>query len=104
MHDIVQGLLQDQLRAVVWQQCRPGGAVPERPIRAPPIDEQLAQHKVRAIELDAWPDPDGGRFKCNAIRRFFRIGNYVDSDPAMSQPGFKVRLSVFKCTPLLHAP
>jgi hypothetical protein len=56
----------------------------------PPIDEQLAQHKVRSIELDAWPDPDGGRFKCNAIRRFFLLGNYVDKDPAMNKPGLKV--------------
>lgn len=57
----------------------------------PPIDTQLEQHNVRAIELDAWPDEQGGKFRCNAVRRFFRLGNYVDSLPEMSQPGFKVR-------------
>lgn len=52
---------------------------------------QLRDSNVRSIELDAWPDPDGGKFKCNAVRRFFRLGDYVDDSPEMSQPGFKVR-------------
>lgn len=56
----------------------------------PPLKEQLEQYKVRAIELDAWPDPEGGRFRCNAVRRFFLLGDYIDNDPSMAKPGFKV--------------
>ena len=38
----------------------------------PPLEQQLQSLRVRAIELDVWDDPEGGRFRCNPVAQIFR--------------------------------
>jgi hypothetical protein len=49
---------------------------------------QLAQQDVRGLELDLWPDPQGGLYANPLVRR--RLGLGPLPDPAWRQPGTKV--------------
>ena len=43
---------------------------------------------MRAIELDVWADPQGGKFLNPGLP--IALGVQVPDDPAMHEPGFKV--------------
>jgi hypothetical protein len=53
-----------------------------------PLTEQFDELGVRAIELDVWADPDGGKYAQPALPA--SLGVTVADDPAMREPGFKV--------------
>lgn len=53
-----------------------------------PLPEQFDQLGVRAIELDVWADPQGGKFLKPGLP--IALGVQVPDDPAMHEPGFKV--------------
>lgn len=52
------------------------------------LARQLADQDVRGIELDLWPDPQGGLYAEPLIRR--RLGLGPLPDPAWREPGHKV--------------
>lgn len=49
---------------------------------------QFAEQRVRGIELDVFPDPDGGLYADPLVRR--AAGLPAPADPAWHRPGFKV--------------
>jgi hypothetical protein len=53
-----------------------------------PLTEQFDDLGVRAIELDVWADPEGGRYAAPAFPA--SVGVVIPDDPAMRAPGFKV--------------
>jgi hypothetical protein len=53
-----------------------------------PITQQLEDQNVRSLELDLFPDPQGGLYTYPLIRRL--TGQGPLTDPAMAQPGIKV--------------
>ena len=53
-----------------------------------PIPQQLADQNIRGIELDLFPDPDGGLYKHPLIRKL--TGKGPLTDPEMAKPGIKV--------------
>ncbi len=53
-----------------------------------PLADQLEDQGVRSLELDLYPDPDGGLYAEPAVRR--ALGSGPLDDPAWSQPGIKV--------------
>ncbi|PYE19361.1 calcium-dependent phosphoinositide phospholipase C [Williamsia limnetica] len=54
----------------------------------PPLDVQLGEQRVRGVELDLYPDPDGGRYRYPSARRWRRRGPRTES--LWNEPGFKV--------------
>jgi hypothetical protein len=57
-----------------------------------PLDQQLEVQSVRGLELDLYPDPDGGRYRYPLARRWRGRGPRRES--YWAEPGFKV----------MHAP
>ncbi|WP_020108529.1 Ca2+-dependent phosphoinositide-specific phospholipase C [Nocardia sp. 348MFTsu5.1] len=57
-----------------------------------PLDRQLTDQHVRGIELDVYPDPEGGRYAWPLARRW--RGRGPRPEPLWGRPGFKV----------MHAP
>ena len=57
-----------------------------------PLDQQLRDQNVRGIELDVYPDPEGGRY-ARPLARSWR-GRGRRNESLWQQPGFKV----------MHAP
>ncbi|GAA1612303.1 MULTISPECIES: phosphatidylinositol-specific phospholipase C1-like protein [Kribbella] len=53
-----------------------------------PIGQQLEDQNVRALELDLYPDPQGGLYTYPLIRKL--TGQGPLTDPAMAKPGIKV--------------
>jgi hypothetical protein len=53
-----------------------------------PLREQFDDLGVRAIELDVYADPQGGKFLHPAVPE--ALGVVIPDDPAMHAPGFKV--------------
>lgn len=53
-----------------------------------PLDQQLAEQRVRSIELDVHTDPEGGLYLHPLVRR--NAGLPPLEDPAWSEPGTKV--------------
>ncbi|MFD7161098.1 phosphatidylinositol-specific phospholipase C1-like protein [Kribbella sp. NPDC059898] len=53
-----------------------------------PITQQLEDQNVRALELDLYPDPQGGLYTYPLIRKL--TGQGPLTDPAMAKPGIKV--------------
>jgi hypothetical protein len=53
-----------------------------------PLPEQFSELGVRAIELDVYADPEGGKFLHPGLPT--ALGVDVPDDPAMHEPGFKV--------------
>jgi hypothetical protein len=53
-----------------------------------PITQQLEDQNVRSLELDLFPDPQGGLYTYPLIRKL--TGQGPLTDPAMAQPGIKV--------------
>ncbi|TNY35974.1 phosphatidylinositol-specific phospholipase C1-like protein [Thermomonospora catenispora] len=53
-----------------------------------PLDEQLAQQRVRQLELDLYADPDGGVYARPLIR--ILTGQSAEYDPRLREPGTKV--------------
>jgi hypothetical protein len=53
-----------------------------------PISQQLEDQNVRSLELDLFPDPQGGLYTFPLIRKL--TGQGPLTDPAMAQPGIKV--------------
>jgi hypothetical protein len=53
-----------------------------------PLPEQFDDFGIRAIELDAWADPQGGQYAQPAYP--LSLGVTIPDDPAMRAPGFKV--------------
>ncbi|GAA3098952.1 hypothetical protein JOF29_005823 [Kribbella aluminosa] len=53
-----------------------------------PITQQLEDQDVRALELDLYPDPQGGLYTYPLIRKL--TGQGPLTDPAMAKPGIKV--------------
>jgi len=53
-----------------------------------PMDQQLEDQNVRSLELDLFPDPQGGLYTYPLIRKL--TGQGPLTDPAMAQPGIKV--------------
>jgi hypothetical protein len=53
-----------------------------------PLPEQFDELGVRAIELDVYADPTGGKFAAPALP--LSLGSDVPDDPALHVPGFKV--------------
>ena len=53
-----------------------------------PLTEQFDELGVRAIELDVWADPEGGKYAAPAFPA--SVGVVIPDDPAMRAPGFKV--------------
>lgn len=53
-----------------------------------PIPQQLADQNIRGIELDLFPDPDGGLYSHPLIRKL--TGQGPLTDPEMAKPGIKV--------------
>ncbi|HEX5095322.1 MAG TPA: Ca2+-dependent phosphoinositide-specific phospholipase C, partial [Acidimicrobiia bacterium] len=53
-----------------------------------PLTEQFDDFGIRAIELDAWADPQGGLYAQPAGP--LSVGVTIPDDPAMRAPGFKV--------------
>lgn len=54
----------------------------------PPVADLLGQQRVRGLELDLLPDPQGGLYRNPLIRQM--VGSGPIDDPAMAQPGTKV--------------
>jgi hypothetical protein len=54
----------------------------------PPLDEQFDAEGIRQIELDVWPDPDGGRYAHPKGPEI--VNEAFTPDPAMLEPGLKV--------------
>lgn len=52
------------------------------------LPQQFERQRVRGIELDVFPDPDGGLYADPLIRK--AAGLPPPSDPAWREPGFKV--------------
>lgn len=52
------------------------------------LPDQLAYQEVRGLELDLWPDPQGGLYVEPLVRK--RLGLGPLPDPAWRQPGVKV--------------
>ncbi|TWD81467.1 calcium-dependent phosphoinositide phospholipase C [Kribbella amoyensis] len=52
------------------------------------IPQQLGDQNVRALELDLFPDPDGGLYTYPLIRKL--TGQGPLTDPALARPGIKV--------------
>jgi hypothetical protein len=52
------------------------------------LGRQFARQDVRGIELDLWPDPQGGLYAHPLVRKHLGLGPLPD--PAWQQPGFKV--------------
>ncbi len=53
-----------------------------------PLTEQFDRLGIRAIELDVWADPQGGKFLHPALPE--ALGVVVPDNPAMHVPGFKI--------------
>jgi Phosphoinositide phospholipase C, Ca2+-dependent len=53
-----------------------------------PIPQQLAGQNIRGLELDLFPDPDGGLYAHPLIRKL--TGQGPLTDPDMAKPGIKV--------------
>jgi hypothetical protein len=53
-----------------------------------PLAEQFDELGIRAIELDVWADPQGGKFLHPALPE--ALGVVVPDNPAMHEPGFKI--------------
>jgi hypothetical protein len=53
-----------------------------------PISQQLEDQNVRSLELDLYPDPQGGLYTYPLIRKL--TGQGPLTDPAMAKPGIKV--------------
>jgi hypothetical protein len=53
-----------------------------------PIGQQLEDQNVRSLELDLFPDPQGGLYTYPLIRKL--TGQGPLTDPAMARPGIKV--------------
>ncbi|GAB2670890.1 phosphatidylinositol-specific phospholipase C1-like protein [Gordonia jinhuaensis] len=53
-----------------------------------PFARQLGEQNVRGLELDLYPDPDGGRYRRPLARRWRGRGEI--GDPALARPGIKV--------------
>ena len=53
-----------------------------------PLTEQFDELGVRAIELDVWADPEGGKYAAPAFPA--SVGVEIPDDPVMRAPGFKV--------------
>jgi hypothetical protein len=53
-----------------------------------PLSEQFDHLGIRAIELDVYADPQGGKFLHPAAP--IALGVQIPDDPAMHEPGFKV--------------
>lgn len=53
-----------------------------------PISQQLEDQNVRSLELDLFPDPQGGLYTYPLIRKL--TGQGPLTDPAMARPGIKV--------------
>ncbi|MEV4266555.1 phosphatidylinositol-specific phospholipase C1-like protein [Kribbella sp. NPDC049584] len=53
-----------------------------------PISQQLEDQNVRSLELDLFPDPQGGLYTYPLIRKL--TGQGPLTDPAMAKPGIKV--------------
>jgi hypothetical protein len=53
-----------------------------------PLPVQFSQDGIRAIELDVWADPQGGKFLHPLVPE--ALGVVVPDDPAMHEPGFKI--------------
>ncbi|MGH8978571.1 MAG: Ca2+-dependent phosphoinositide-specific phospholipase C [Acidimicrobiia bacterium] len=53
-----------------------------------PLTEQFDELGVRAIELDVWADPAGGKYAQPAFPA--SVGVEIPDDPAMRAPGYKV--------------
>ena len=56
--------------------------------RTPRSRQQLEDQNVRSLELDLFPDPQGGLYTYPLIRKL--TGQGPLTDPAMAQPGIKV--------------
>jgi hypothetical protein len=52
------------------------------------LGRQLAKQNVRGLELDIWPDPQGGLYANPLVRQRLNMGPLPD--PAWRQPGLKV--------------
>src|SRR5262245_11892942 len=52
------------------------------------ITKQLARQDVRGLELDLWPDPQGGLYANPFIRRTLGLGPLPD--PEWTKPGTKL--------------
>ncbi|GAA4638664.1 phosphatidylinositol-specific phospholipase C1-like protein [Actinoallomurus vinaceus] len=52
------------------------------------LPQQFTAQRVRSIELDVFPDPEGGLYTKPLVRRDAGLGPLTD--PEMSRPGFKV--------------
>jgi hypothetical protein len=56
-----------------------------------PLPEQLADHRMRGLELDVFNDPEGGRFYSRQGLRFLTPPEPVESNiPELMEPGLKV--------------
>jgi hypothetical protein len=56
-----------------------------------PLPEQLADYRMRALELDLFNDPEGGRFYNRQGLRFVNPPEPVESNiPELQEPGLKV--------------
>jgi hypothetical protein len=53
------------------------------------IPDQLSQQNVRSIELDLFPDPQGGLYQWPLIRKLAALGPLTDPD--LAKPGIKVQ-------------
>lgn len=52
-----------------------------------PLPEQFADLGIRQIELDVYPDPEGGAYAGTGLAAALGV---ADDDPALAAPGFKV--------------
>jgi hypothetical protein len=54
-----------------------------------PITEQLEDFGIRQLEIDVYPDPDGGRFANRPALQLVGLPT-ASGEPLLDQPGFKV--------------
>lgn len=54
-----------------------------------PLSQQLQEFGIRQLEIDCYPDPDGGLFSTSAGRRLVGQSGFIN-EPSLRQPGWKV--------------
>mmetsp|Transcript_6161 Transcript_6161/g.17685 ORF Transcript_6161/g.17685 Transcript_6161/m.17685 type:complete len:445 (+) Transcript_6161:269-1603(+) len=54
-----------------------------------PLEQQLRQFGLRQIEIDIYPDPDGGLFHTSAGRKLAGENGFI-AEPSLNQSGWKV--------------
>ena len=56
---------------------------------------------VRSLEIDIFPDPNGGTYDQSVVLRLAGVDGWMN-DSALQQPGFKVK-SMSWCMAIAHA-